>query len=419
MRYYSQMDDRPRIGLRTAVFGAVLLVGVGFFIGTIAKPGQPWAANATTSGAYISPDDLTPLIQAWQTLDANFASGTTTEGTTKQEKIWGAISGLTASYGDQHTVFFPPVRLEEFETEVRGNFEGVGMEIAVRDNMLVVVAPLKNTPAFRAGIQSGDHILKIDGADTARITVEKAVSLIRGEGGTSVVLTLSREGKKPFEVTVTRETILLPTIDTQMRADSGIFVISLYNFNAQVPQMFRDAVSEFAGTGSRKLILDLRGNPGGYLEVSVEVASWFLPVGKPVVIEDFSNVETEQVHRSRGYNYFGSNVQTVVLVDEGSASASEILAGALRDHGKATLIGTKTFGKGSVQQLFDLPDNGALKITIAQWLTPNGVSISHEGIVPDYTIERTEEDRNKGVDPQLDAAVKFLSGQSIEVAETE
>ena len=405
------MDDAPRFGLRTSLFAGIVLVGLGFFAGSETKASQPpWVAHATTSGAITSGSVLEPLLTAWQILDENFAPGTTTEPLTKEDKLWGAISGLAASYGDPYTVFLPPQKKTEFESEVRGNFEGVGMEIAIKDGQLVVVAPLKNTPAERAGIQSGDFILAIDDKDTSGMAVEKAVSLIRGLGGTSVTLKMQREGKAPYDVSVVRETILLPTIDTKYLSDSGVFIISLYNFNAQVPELFRDAIREFSNTGSHKLIIDLRGNPGGYLEVAVDTASWFLPVGDAVVIEDYGIKQPEDVHRSRGYNVFGNKLQLAILIDDGSASAAEILAGALHDHGKATLIGQKSFGKGSVQQLFEVTNDSSLKITIARWLTPNRVSISQEGISPDIKVDRTQEDRTNKKDPQLDRAVEYLKG---------
>ncbi|MFA5877131.1 MAG: S41 family peptidase, partial [Candidatus Paceibacterota bacterium] len=248
---------------------------------------------------------------------------------------------------------------------------------------------------------------KIEGKDTVGISVDDAVSVIRGEIGTPVTITVIRGKDAPFDVTLVRATINLPTIKTTSRPD-GVFVIRLFTFNANAPEKFRQAIREFADSGSNKMIIDLRGNPGGYLEVAVDIASWFLPVGKVIVTEDFGSKQAPDVSRSRGYDVFSDKVKFAILIDEGSASASEILAGALRDHGKATLIGGKSFGKGSVQQLFNVTADTSLKITIARWLTPNGVSISHEGIVPDIEVAVTEEDIDAKRDPQLERAAEFL-----------
>jgi len=237
--------------------------------------------------------------------------------------------------------------------------------------------------------------------------VDQAVKRIRGPKGSTVTVLVARAGKVPFEVPLVRNTINLTTVDTELRSD-GVFVLKLYSFNAISPQKFREAIREFAESGSDKLLLDLRGNPGGYLEAAVDIASWFLPVGKPVVLEDSGGRRDGVVYRSYGYDVFSDKLKLAILIDGGSASASEILAGALKDYGKATLIGAQSFGKGSVQQTFDVTNDTSLKITVARWLTPNKVSISHQGIVPDIAVDRTEDDMKAKRDPQLDRAVEFL-----------
>ena len=394
---------RARFVLGGAI--AILVFGAGILFGSSGF--SPLRGAAATSELPPEGVDLGALYKSWHILEENFVPGTTTDAVNDQQKVWGAIQGLASSYGDDYTVFFPPEDKEIFESEVRGDFQGVGMEIGVRDDVLTVIAPLKGTPAYRAGIESGDKILAIDGESTQGITTEAAVKKIRGPAATSVTFSLLRSGREPFEVAVVRDTIILPTIDTEARED-GVFVIHLYSFNAQAPQLFRDAVRKFAETGDDKLILDLRGNPGGFLEVAVDMASWFLPVGRTVVTEDYNDESKNNVHRSRGYDVFTDALKFAILIDGGSASASEIFAGALREQGKATLIGEKTFGKGSVQQVFPVTADTSLKVTVARWLTPQGRSISHDGIEPDIEVAMTADDREAGKDPQLDRAVQFL-----------
>lgn len=352
--------------------------------------------------------DFAPFWKAWSVINEKFVPATTTGTTTDQQKVWGAIEGLARSLKDPYTVFFPPVESEIFESDVRGNFEGVGMEVGVQDGVLTVIAPLKGTPAYNAGIKSGDKIIKIGDRSTYNLTTEESVSLIRGKKGTAVVFTVVRSGtKEPIEISVVRDVINIPTINTALRPD-GIFVIELYNFSAVSPDLFRKALREFIEARTDKLLLDLRGNPGGYLEAAIDMASWFLPSGKIVVREDFGAKQEEVVYRSRGYDIFNDKLKFVILVDGGSASASEILAGALKEHKVAKLVGDKTFGKGSVQELVKITPETSLKVTIARWLTPDGVSISASGVTPDIEVKMTKEDVAKAKDPQKDKAVETL-----------
>lgn len=360
----------------------------------------------------LSPDkeplDLDPFWAAHQILNEKFvptvASSTIPNDT---DKVWGAIEGLAAAYGDPYTVFFPPTENKNFNDEVRGDFTGVGMEIAIKDKMLTVVAPLKGTPAEKAGIKSGDIILQIDKKSASGMAVEDAVELIRGPKGTTVVLTLKQGDAAAKDISVVRNTINIPTIDTKLRND-GIFVISLYNFSANSPALFREALREFIQTGTDKLVLDLRNNPGGYLEAAVDMASFFLPIGTTIVHEDFGTKRNPDSVRSIGYNIFTDKLKMVIIINEGSASASEILAGALREHGIAKLVGEKSFGKGSVQELVPITADTSLKVTVARWLTPQKVSISENGITPDFEVELTAQDVKEERDPQLEKAVSVL-----------
>lgn len=353
--------------------------------------------------------DFAPFWRTWNLLNEKYVSASTTlETVSDQEKVWGAIEGLVSSLGDPYTVFFPPVESKMFESDIRGNFEGVGMEVVAKEGAITVVSPLKNSPAERAGIVAGDVILQIDDKETSNLTTEDAVQIIRGPRGTPVSLTIFRAGEsEPLEISVVREVIDIPTIDVR-ELPGGIFVIELYSFSAQAPNLFRAALREFILSDADKLIIDLRGNPGGYLEAAIDMASWFLPSSKVIVREDFGPGKEERVYRSKGYDIFNENLKVVILVDRGSASASEILAGALSEHGRAILVGDKTFGKGSVQELVSVTSDTSLKITIARWLTPNGHSISEDGIAPDHLVKYTIEDREAKRDPQLDKAVEIL-----------
>ncbi|MEK7576039.1 MAG: S41 family peptidase [Patescibacteria group bacterium] len=350
--------------------------------------------------------DFSPFWKSWDVIQSKYVSK---EKLNNQDMVWGAIKGLVGSTGDPYSTFFPPEQNKIFQEDIRGNFGGIGIEIGIRNNILTVISPLKNTPAYKASLKTNDKILKINDTSTENLSVEEAVTLIRGEIGTKVKLTIFREEKKePFEVTIVRDVINVPTIDTETKP-GGIFVIKLYNFGAQSTETFRKALRSFIESGNDKLIIDLRGNAGGYLDASVDIASWFLPAGETVVIEKSGSGE-ENVFRSRGYDIF-KNLPLVVLVNNGSASAAEILAGALQDHGLTKLVGEKTFGKGSVQELVTITTNPetSLKITVAKWLTPNGRSISDNGLDPDIKVEMKDEDVEKGKDPQMDKAIEILN----------
>lgn len=391
---------------------AIFLIGVVFFVGfnlgekKAMQERPPLNILNATSTEDV---DLAAFWKAWNILDQNFVKkSSTTPDIKSEDKVWGAIAGLAASYDDPYTMFFPPVESKAFEEEIRGSFGGVGMEIAIQDGVLTVIAPLKGTPAYRAGVKSGDKIISIDEKPAIGMSTEEAISIIRGESGTSVSITFAREGvKEPIVKNIVRENINIPTVDTKLTKE-GVFVISLYNFSATSPNLFRNSLREFVESGSNKLVLDLRGNPGGYLEAALDMASWFLPAGKTVVTEDFGGNRDPKVYKSKGYDIFTDKLKMVILINEGSASASEILAGALREYDKATLIGTNTFGKGSVQELVNITDDTSLKVTVAHWLTPKGNTISDGGLAPDIEVKLNAENTKDGNDPQLNEAVKYL-----------
>ncbi|MEK7062428.1 MAG: S41 family peptidase, partial [Patescibacteria group bacterium] len=385
----------------------IAIFGMGFYAGRNRRPATSIDITNTTNEV-DKRADFEPFWKTWEALEEKFVpASTTTKKVSDQEKIWGAIEGLASSYGDPYTTFFPPVESKIFSEEISGSFNGVGMEIASQDGILTVVAPLKGTPADRAEVKPGDKIIQIDDKPSAKMPVDEAISLIRGEAGTSVTISFAREGVKDLLVkTIPREPIAIPTTDTKL-LPSGVFVISLYSFSETSADLFRGALREFVESKRDKLILDLRNNPGGYLEAAVSMASWFLPTGKVIVTEDFGGKRESVVHRSHGYDIFNENLKFVILVNGGSASASEIMAGALSEYGKATLVGEKTFGKGSVQELVDITKDTSLKVTVAHWLTPLGNSISSGGLKPQIEVKITPEDVKAGKDPQLDRAVEY------------
>ncbi len=354
--------------------------------------------------------DLSEFWYVWNLMEEKFVTSASTDMVTTEDRIHGVIRGLVESYKDPYTVFFPPTDAIEFDLNISGNFGGVGMEVGIRDSLVTVIAPLPNTPAAHAGIAAADIIVKIDDIYTQGITIDEAVKLIRGEKGTVVVLTIFREGEVEFlEISITRDIISIPTVETELR--DGVFIISLYSFNELAEDKMRRALIEYKKSGTRKLILDLRGNPGGLLQSSVDIGSYFIDSGKVIVREHFGDKSQDRLFRSQRKTLGRYAPQEmVVLIDGGSASASEILAGALSYHGIATLIGESTFGKGSVQELVHLPDGSSVKITTARWLKPDGTSISDEGIIPDITITRTPQQIIAGEDPQMDAALKWIHG---------
>ena len=361
--------------------------------------------------------DLKEFWTVWELLDEKFTSASSTKNISDEDRINGAIKGMVSAYEDPYTIFLPPEQNADFAEDISGNFSGIGMEVGIKDKIITVISPLPDTPAEKAGLLPGDLVVKINGESTEGMSIDDAVNRIRGEKGTDVVLSIFREGELEIkDYTITRDTINIPTVKTEVK--DGVFIIRLYSFNAISEAKMQEAMREFVNSKEKTLVLDLRGNPGGYLQSAVAIASFYLPTGKIVVKENFADNEDEKIYRSQGKVIKDFNPHNfVVLVDNGSASASEILAGALKEHQVATVIGTNTFGKGSVQELVDLPSGAALKVTVARWLTPEGVSISEKGLEPNILINRTPQQRLENVDPQQEAAIKFLKGIEIKSEE--
>lgn len=318
----------------------------------------------------------------------------------RKEMVYGAVAGLVKSLKDPHSEFMPPADSKQFQEDIKGSFDGIGAEIGMRKGILTVIAPLDESPAEKAGIKAGDKIIKIDDKSTIDLNLNEAVRLIRGKKGTEVKLTILRDSlDQAKEIKIIRDTIRVKVLKTEKKPD-GVFVIKLSTFTEGAAREFRGATQEFLNSGSKKLVLDLRNNPGGFLMVSVDIASWFFDSGQ-VIARERKYDGTEEIYRSSGYRLL-KDIPMVVLVNEGSASASEILAGALRDNLGVVLIGTKTFGKGSVQEVEDLPGGSSLKITIAKWMTPKGIEINGTGLEPDVKVELPKEEDVKEKDKERD-----------------
>ncbi|OGY99640.1 MAG: hypothetical protein A2945_03270 [Candidatus Liptonbacteria bacterium RIFCSPLOWO2_01_FULL_52_25] len=415
---------------------AIGLLGGGYMVGY--KTGRERPENIIVRGVEnieangITNVDFGTFWQAWSVINDSYLKNENISG---EEKLRGAIKGLVGSLGDPYSEFFPPAESKKFLDDINGSFGGIGAELGIRNSQLTVIAPLKGTPAERVGLRAGDKILFINTSSTEGISIEEAVSSIRGPKGTLVTLTIFRDGwDKPEEFEIARGTIVIPTVEATRIGD--VTRIELYNFNNNAEVGFYEAVRDALANDSRGVVLDLRNNPGGYLEVAVDLAGWFLPKGTLVVSEEgrknasltitsvpLSEEEDPQKNEAESMvvklNEFKANgnealvgFPVVVLINKGSASASEILAGALRDQrSDVKLVGETSFGKGTVQQLENLADGSSIKITIAHWVLPSGHVLEGDGLKPDVEVEMTEEDYKNERDPQLDRAVEVLRAE--------
>ncbi len=324
-----------------------------------------------------------------------------------RELTYGAINGLTFQLGDDYTYLRTPEQAAFFNEALEGSFEGIGAQVSEAEGGGVrIVEPFEGQPAWKAGLRRGDIILAVDGADITSMTLQDAISLIRGPKGSEITLTVKSPDQEPRDVTLTRDRISVPAVTYKM-LDNNIAYLRLGEFSAPAASQVQEALDSLLAENPAGLVLDLRGNPGGFLRTAVDITSQFVGEG-PIVIERFKDGSEEVFEASRGGSAL--DIPLVVLVNEGSASASEILAGAVQDTGRAILLGETTFGKGSVQVPSELSDSSVLSITTARWFTPNDRLIHGEGLAPDIVVERTDEDIEADRDPQLDAAVEYLLG---------
>ena len=353
--------------------------------------------------------DFALFWEVWNVLNEKYVNPSKID---MQKMIYGAISGMVDSVGDPYTVFFEPKISQKFQEEISGAFGGVGIEVGKREGIVTVISPLKGTPAFKAGILAGDKVIRVDTKSTADLTIDEVVNLIRGKVGTKVILTISRKGgAKDYELT--REVIKVPSIKWEL-LNGDVAYLQIYTFSKNVDSDFEEAAQEILKSNATKLIIDLRNNPGGLLDSAINLAGWMLDRGQIVTMEEFRD-GTREEFRSDG-NSALKKYPTILLVNGGSASASEILSGALHDNRNIQLVGEKSFGKGSVQELEDFENGSSLKVTVARWLTPNGRSITDLGIEPDIKVEIKESDMasdsfefgKAGKDPQLDKALEIL-----------
>jgi len=416
--------DSPRkqnLWTRVAIWcvaGAVVL-GVGFASGATAmwfavgrtgwNVDVPLVGNAATpepaSETEMPRDEAVGLLeQIWDTLEAEYVEPESLDNT---DMYRSAAAGLVAAVGDPHTVYVEPVTASVLEEDLEGTFEGIGATVKMEEGRVIIGRPLPNSPAEEAGIQPGDVILEVDGTPLEGMGLYEAVALIRGPKGTVVRLLIEREGvDEPFIVPVTRDKVEAPVVSSEM-LEGDIAYLQLADFNAQAPRLVRNELRDLLKEDPKGIILDLRNNPGGYLHVGVQIASEFLPYDATVLYEERRDVD-EPVRYAAERGGLATDLPMVVLVNGGSASAAEIVAGAIRDNDRGALIGTVTYGKGSVQSTHTLPDGSGLRVTISRWQLPSGQQLMGEGITPDINVEMTTEDWTDGRDPQRDRAIEYL-----------
>lgn len=400
-------ENKQRKPGKKIIILLVIVFIFGFLFGQVSLTSQP-AKETSLINAFIKLQffdksiDYNLFSDVLETIRSKYFKQPISE----KDLFYGAIKGMVSGLKDPYSAFFEPDEANKLKTELAGSFEGIGAEITSRKNIIVIVAPLEGTPADHAGLKPNDEVYSIDGTETLGMTTDEAVSRIRGKKGTEVKLLIMRKGwEKPKEFVIKRDVINLITVSSEIK-DNKIAYLRISYFNDKTTIEFDKAIRKVLAASPKAIILDLRNNPGGYLYSAVEIAgAW---TGKKVIVYEKSRDGREQEHLSNTEMKF-KDLPTIVLVNEGSASGSEILAGALQDYGLAKLVGTKTFGKGTVQELVEFADGSMVKITVAQWLTPKKRVIEEKGIEPDIKVELSEKDIEEGKDVQLEKAMEMLT----------
>jgi C-terminal peptidase (prc) len=400
--------DKPKKRRNFLGILLILLVAIsfggGFYLGKGKSSFNRQVALGDTATTTVDEDnfDFNIYWEAWDSLRSDFVYKNKIKD---KEMFYGSIKGLAASMNDPYTVFMTPTETKEFANDLAGTFEGIGAEVGMRNDTITIVAPLAGMPAEKAGLKAGDKVYAVDGKSVIGLTVDEAVRKIRGPKGTTVTLTvISDKATAPHDIKIVRGVIVVKSVAVTNRPD-GITVIKVTNFNDDTLSLFEAAVKQTVAKKPKGIILDLRNNPGGYLDTAVAMASAWVKEG-PVVLEQYGDGKRNE-YTAAG-NPQLANYKTMVLVNGGSASASEIVAGALRDYKKATLVGENTYGKGSVQTLRELSDGSTMKVTIAAWMTPDGDAINGKGLAPQVEVKMTASDVNKNKDPQLQKAVDLI-----------
>ncbi|RJQ41450.1 MAG: S41 family peptidase [Anaerolineaceae bacterium] len=395
--------------LKTIIIFFVILTGL-----TAAFYGGMWVGSGLGVNEeqtnYLTSSDpelgtlFTPFFQVWDIIHEQYIDQPVDDVKLMQSAIGGLMSGL----GDEHSSYMDPSTYQQINAPMQGGYTGIGAWVDTSGEALVIIAPMPNSPAEAAGIRSGDTVVAIDGEDVTGIDPSIVLQSILGPADTVVTLTVVREGlDEPLEISITRAVIEIPVIEYTM-LENNIAYIYLSQFSINSGEEVRNALTELLAQNPVGVILDLRDNTGGYLDAAFDVISAFIEEG-PIMIEESGDGVT-QTYSAYG-NAIAPDIPLVVLVNGGSASASEITAGAIQDRGRGTLVGTTTYGKGSVQNWIELEgDNGAIRVTIARWLTPNGTQINKVGLTPDVIVDYTQEQYDAGIDPQLDKAVEILLG---------
>ncbi|MFH1112243.1 MAG: S41 family peptidase [Patescibacteria group bacterium] len=404
----SSRKSRP--STLTVIFIAVAFL-IGLFLGQYQTEsgidlGRLVNINKEKPAGLSQDVDFSLFWKVWDYVQANYLEHPVSD----TKLFYGSLQGILASLGDPYSIFMDPETADKFNQELSGNFEGIGAEIGLKNDHLVIIAPLPGTPAERAGLRPGDRILSINDLDTTGIALDYAVSLIKGPKNTKVVLKILSNGdQESRNLEIIRDQIKVDVIRSELKTVPGtnnqVGYIRLIHFARETNDSFVKSWQNLSARGASGLILDLRNNPGGYLDQAVDIASHWIKEGV-VVKEQFVPPQFKE-YKSTGIGNL-RGIPTVVLINQGSASASEIVAGALQDYGLATLVGEKTFGKGSVQDYQTFPDRSSLKLTVAKWFTPKGRQIDKTGIKPDVEIIMTKEDYNNDTDPQLDKALELL-----------